>query len=114
MAFDPFSFVSSTLSGLAGEATGEALDTVRQSINDRSVINIAPIGVNLGEIIRPFNEGSPANGGYGLEIPSRYRTTPAVAELPLTGGAGVQSGGTVWTYLILGAMAVAGFFILRK
>ena len=41
-------------------------------ISDRSPINIAPTGVNFGEIIKPYSQGSPANGGMGLNPPSRY------------------------------------------
>ncbi len=39
--------------------------------SDRNAINVAPVGVNLGEILRVF-EGPPENGGAGLEIFSRY------------------------------------------
>lgn len=40
--------------------------------SDRSPIHIAPVGVNLGAILAPYQEGSPENGGYGLELMSRF------------------------------------------
>lgn len=43
-------------------------------LSDRSRIHIAPVGVNLGAIMAPYQEGSPENGGYGLELMSRYLT----------------------------------------
>lgn len=49
--------------GGPGAATGS--DEKMQSIN------IAPVGLNLGSIISPFNQGSPENGGSGLMVPSR-------------------------------------------
>jgi|LGOV01.1.fsa_nt_gb hypothetical protein len=48
-------------------------------------IHIAPIGVNLGAILQPFNEGAPQNGGFGLEYLSRYQgasTTPRTTITP--------------------------------
>jgi len=42
------------------------------AVNNRSPIHIAPVGVNLGAIISPYNEGSAENGGAGLDIASRF------------------------------------------
>jgi hypothetical protein len=57
------------LSGLFKGAGGGP--TVSKLV-DMSSIDVAPVGVNLGEILKPYQEGSPQNGGYGISIPSQY------------------------------------------
>ena len=42
------------------------------ALSDRSPINIAPVGVNLGAILQPVSQGSPENGGIGADYFSRY------------------------------------------
>ena len=41
------------------------------NFSDRSPINVAPTGVNIGEILKPYQQASRANGGYGMQLPSR-------------------------------------------
>lgn len=53
--------------GIAGP---EAPDM--SSIANRSPINIAPVGVNLGAILQPYDQGSLENGGSGMTTISRY------------------------------------------
>lgn len=43
-----------------------------QSFNPNTPINVAPVGVNLGEILKGYEQGSAVNGGSGANIPSRY------------------------------------------
>lgn len=54
------------LSGLLG---GQAPPAVS---NNASRINVAPVAVNFGEILRPFNAGSLTNGGFGLDVADRF------------------------------------------
>lgn len=42
------------------------------ALSDRSPINVAPVGVNLGAILQPVSQGSPENGGIGADYFSRY------------------------------------------
>lgn len=61
---------------LGGETAGqnaaaETLMAAPSSVAGRNPINIAPVGVNLGAVIAPFNEGSPENGGFGVDMTSR-------------------------------------------
>jgi len=37
-----------------------------------SYVNVQPVGVNLGAVLQPFMEGSPQNGGSGLNYTSRF------------------------------------------
>lgn len=62
--------VGTATAAMAGaSALGKGLGAAASSppsyseLDDRSVTNIAPVGVNLGAIMRPFNEGSRTNGG---------------------------------------------------
>lgn len=55
---------------LGGGQSGPAVSG--GEMGNRSPIHIAPVGVNLGAILAPFQQGSPENGGYGLDVISRY------------------------------------------
>jgi len=95
--------------GTGGAFEPEAVDPVRQSIANRTPIHVAPVGVNLGAILAPFNEGSPSNGGYGLDLPGRYQTIgTGTGALPTRGG-------VPWKVLIaIGGLSVGAFLILRR
>lgn len=71
--FNPlFSGLGTAASGLltgAGQA-GPALSGGNPLFSDRNYINVAPVGVNLGEILRNW-EGPTENGGFGLEKKTR-------------------------------------------
>ena len=77
------------------------------SISDRSPINIAPIGFNLGEILQPVSQGGPENGGIGADFMQRY-----------TGGG--QSPGTAigkgvnWPLLLAIPAALVAIMFLMK
>lgn len=85
-----------------------------------NVINVAsPLG-NLGEILRPYSEGSFENGGFGMQPLSRYASFP-----PTIGGrshvtaAGVSvkalDSSASLNFGMIGLIAVgaAAFFLLR-
>lgn len=57
--------VGGVLQGVLG---GQPAPTV--SANS-SVVYVGNTGINLGEILKPYNEGSLTNGGYGIPIASR-------------------------------------------
>jgi len=108
--------ISSLLSSVLpvmGDVTGAGAEPVGLNVSNRTPINVCPIGVNLGEILRPYNEGSVTNGGYGLEIPSRYATlgNQTVASLIPTGDAPMLSP------MFLGALGVGViglYFLMRR
>ena len=58
-------------SGILGGGMSGAVSPI-SDMSNRSPIHIAPVGVNLGAILAPFQEGSPENGGFGLDLMSRY------------------------------------------
>ena len=100
------------LTALAGAmgplAEGEA--AASQSMANRSAIHIAPVGFNFGAIVAPFNEGAPANGGYGLDLPSRYRTIATGAQPTLT----TQTGFDWRILLLIGGAGLGLFLIVRR
>lgn len=53
--------------GITGGAAPKQMD-----FSPTSPINVAPVGVNLGEIIKGYEQGGVTNGGSGARIPSRY------------------------------------------
>jgi len=61
----------SAVSGIMGGGGGGGVEDIDPVMSDRSPIHIAPVGVNLGAILAPFNAGAPENGGYGIEGISR-------------------------------------------
>ena len=63
------------LAGSVGAGGGASLSmpsSATSSLSDRSPINIAPIGFNLGAILQPMGQGSPENGGAGADFMARY------------------------------------------
>lgn len=50
--------------------------------NDRSFVNVAPVGVNLGEILREMNSGPPENGGLGISLQSPVLEANVGAAVP--------------------------------
>ena len=72
------SMLGASIPSLAG--SGKTAWSSSGDIADRSVINVSPVAVNLGEILRNFNEGSPPNGGFGINGPSRYMPVKSFSE----------------------------------
>lgn len=62
--------IGGALGGLGGGGGGGPPGTAISSVDGRARISISPVGVNLGEILKPFTD-SPFNGGRGLIVPSR-------------------------------------------
>lgn len=60
----------------AGVATDALKDntsqTARGELSNRSVINVQPVGINLGEIFLSGSQGSPENGGMGWEMENGF------------------------------------------
>ena len=80
------------------------------TLSDRSPINIAPIGFNLGAILQPMGQGSPENGGYGMDFMQRYSGGSAGSLTAASLGAS-----NMLPYLLIGGAALAGllFFMMR-
>lgn len=80
-----------------------------------SSINVAPVGVNLGEILKGYDQGGVTNGGMGANIPSRY--TQQYLEGNKNFPAESQDDGTMnmlfWGGGALAALGVT-YFILKK
>lgn len=55
------------VAGITGGAAPKQMD-----FSPTSPINVAPVGVNLGEIIKGYEQGGVTNGGSGARLPSRY------------------------------------------
>lgn len=102
MAFD----LGGVLSPGAGQGGFSMPSGASGSLSDRSPINIAPIGANLGEILQPVSQGGPENGGIGADFLQRY-----------TGGGqspGTLSTGVNWPLLIAIPGAILALFILMR
>lgn len=104
---------STALGGMTAPPPAAISSADGLSVSDRSVVNVAPVGFNLGEIIRAF-EGPPENGGFGIDKGSRLGTNNqefAAARLTSQGGsfrfstAGLLAGGIA---------LVAGAWILKR
>ena len=79
--------------------------------NDRSYTNICPVGVNLGAILDPYNQGSTQNGGFGLELLSRF--APGQANNPNLSAELKGTMGGAMTWILLGGAALVAVFLLR-
>ncbi|KKN30030.1 hypothetical protein LCGC14_0838030 [marine sediment metagenome] len=94
------------LPGFTGGAAGPAVSGAPNEFNDRNLIDIAPVGVNIGEILKNYDI-PPENGGLGLTRASRFfgDTASAVAG---------NLGSTVPVLLVVAAAGTALFFLIRK
>lgn len=101
----------SALAGSVGAGGGASLSmpsSATSSLSDRSPINIAPIGFNLGAILQPMGQGSPENGGVGADFMARYSGQVA-------GRKSTDPNGINWTMLaIVGAVGVIGLVVMLK
>ena len=92
--------------GGAGGYSLQMSSAAQSALSDRSPINIAPIGFNLGEILQPIAQGGPENGGIGADFMQRY-----------TGGGqspGVFSKGLNWPLLLAIPAAIVAIMFLVK
>jgi len=62
--------VVGALGGGGGGVGGAAPSN--QEFNPNTPINVAPVGLNLGEILKGYDQGAATNGGSGARMPSRY------------------------------------------
>jgi hypothetical protein len=94
-----------------GGVTGAAPSN--QEFNPNSPINVAPVGLNLGEILKGYEQGSATNGGSGARLPSRYAQQfmqNAAPNIP------TQSPGFSVSPVVLGgvvALGVVTYLIMR-
>ena len=101
------------LGGGGGGGGGGGAPPMPQTFNPNTPINVAPVGVNLGEILKGYEQGSSVNGGSGARIPSRYaqkfmdNAAPSVpAKSPGLSVSPILIGGLVATGLV-------GYLLLR-
>lgn len=103
--------------GMAPQVTGaSAAMPTPMSFNPTSPINVAPVGVNLGEILKGYEQGSASNGGSGARIPSRYTLrgdNQALDVLPASSSAPKSASPGVIVGVSVAAMGLA-WYIFRK
>jgi len=101
----------SAMSAVSGLASGGPSAATSGDIAARTPIMIAPIGVNLGSIMLPMNQGSPENGGMGMDFPSRLKTTMT----PSGNLSFAQAPGLPWAWIAAGGLGLAlvGVLVLR-
>jgi len=100
--------ILSNLTG-AGAPAGPALSGGNPLFNDRNYINVAPVGVNLGEILRNW-EGDPANGGFGYAGTSRLLG----GQSGVSGGVSVQGGIGAAPIILIAGAGLALLYLLRR
>ena len=101
----------SALAGSVGAGGGASLSmpsSATSSLSDRSPINIAPVGVNLGAILQPVSQGSPENGGIGADYLRRYSGAFGSASAADVGKA------TNWPLLLAIPAALVAILMLVK
>ena len=94
------------IAGAGGGYSLQMSSSAQSALADRSPINIAPVGFNLGEILQPISQGAPENGGIGADFMQRY-----------SGGgqsAGVFSKGVNWPLMLAIPGAILALYLLMK
>jgi len=82
-----------------------------QTFYGTPTVNVQPVGVNLGAILQPFQQGAPQNGGSGIDYTSRFLN-----------GLTMQDGQVSFTpenknldwFLVGTAVLIAGVIIVAK
>lgn len=108
-AASPYTAAIGAVGGMAEAALGGG--AASGDIANRSPVHVAPIGVNFGAILQPFNAGGPEEGGYGMDLMSRW----APKQVSLDTLASSRGAPMNWP-LIIGAVAAVGlgFYVLKK
>lgn len=109
------------LSSVAGSSGGSQYGNT-SGIETGAPVNVNSVGLNLGSILQPFNEGNGATGGYDYQLLSRLGFLPNVethdSQIVNPGIAGgvpqLSGGGSVNTMLVIGAAAVVGLMLVRR
>ena len=101
-------------SGLSGGPSSAGLTDLGTTVGGRVNVNVQP--VNIGEMLRPFKEGSVLNGGFGLQdtrfsrfLPGANQGTRGSLEIEaFDSRVGVDLG-----LIGLAGIGVAAYFLLR-
>lgn len=96
--------------GDSGAAANSKAPNLAPIIGAAPNIQVAPVGLNLGEIMRPLIEGSLTNGGSGLDVPSRW--LPSAANMSRA-PAGAALDGDMVKLLLFGGLAVAVLAMMK-
>lgn len=104
------------MQALQGSGAGpSSAESVSGAVSSRSVVHIAPVGVNFGAIVAPFTSGSPENGGAGLEMMSRFAANMSGGrEVPGLTQSVQAEVGFPWKWAIIGMAGVGGLVIFMK
>lgn len=109
-------FAPLAMEALGGSSASGAPPMAPDNFAPTSPINVAPVGVNFGEIIKGYEQGGVTNGGSGQRIPSRYASeyTQGTENIPLSALRDGDTGNLiVWGGASLAAATLA-YFIFRK
>jgi len=104
---------------VASAAAGAPAAPAYGSQANRTPINVQPIGVNIGEILRPTMEGSVTNGGTSVPLPSRYAPGADIqmnkaGSPPAKTSMSVSMPGNAIIWVAGGAAALVAFVAARR
>ena len=97
---------------LAGGASGVAMTP--DNFNPVSPINVAPVGVNLGEITKGYEQGGVTNGGSGANLPSRYAQRYTSGNVNIPAESDTNATGNIVFWGGVAAVVGLGAFIFMK
>jgi len=107
---------SGNAGGLASLGAGD-VGADGGNIYDDGGIIVSSIGVNLGEILQPYTQGAPTNGGSDVQPQSRWVTSNLSATTSPAGSVSIGRTGSIPNgviYAIAGGAALVAFLIFRK
>lgn len=103
-----------TALGFAGQSLGGSKEPQAVAQSVRNIITVVPPEFNSGEILsQAFNQGSYHNGGFGLQIPSRYFQRASSGSPTFAATSQKDEGLNLPLILGLGAAAVAVVLLVR-
>ncbi len=110
-----FGFLANLAMPVAGaDGFPGAVTQATSGLDDRRVTNIAPVGINLGEMLAPVMQGGAPGTDYAP--PSRWSATGAPAPMLAPSAGGAHTGGVGVAVIAAAALAAVavGLFAMRR
>lgn len=98
--------VAGAMSGGGGAGGGGGGQTTSSQQQSAAGINVTSMGVNLGAILQPLNDGNLNTGGYGVDLLSRlgYGVGGTPTTAIVSSGDAFSMGGLSMPVLIIGGI----------
>ena len=108
------SAVADKAGGSSSSAGSDSYGNTHDLATNLGPINIAPVGINLGSILQPINEGNSNTGGYDLSLLSRlgFGAESEYVDTPYYSTGKSNISGT--TMLVIGGVILGAVLLMKR